>query len=184
MKQTAFLLPLLLLASCVKPKPLPVMGTVPPFQLTAQSGEDFDSKSLNGQIWIADFIYTTCPGPCPLMTRQMRQLQDNTAREMGDVKLVSFTVDPVHDTPPVLAAYAKHFRMDPARWWFLTGGQSRLNDLGLSFKLNTVDGSLSHSTRLVLVDRHMRIRGYYLSEEDAFLPQLMHDIRQLEQDKS
>lgn len=184
MKLAIPLLTLVLLVSCVKPRPLPVMGQLPPFQLTAQTGETFDSKSLAGQVWVADFIYTTCDGPCPMMTQQMRQLQDRTKDEMADVKLVSFTVDPVHDTPPVLAAYAKHFRMDPKRWWFLTGDMSRINDIGLSFKLNTVDGSLSHSTRFVLVDRHMRIRGYYLSSEDAFLPQLMHDIRQLHQDHS
>jgi protein SCO1 len=175
---------IVLLASCVKPKPLPVMGSVPAFQLTAQSGEPFDSKRLEGHIWVADFIYTTCPGPCPLMTQQMRQLQDQTAREMGDVKLVSFTVDPAHDTPPVLAEYAKHYRMDSSRWSLLTGEMSRLNDIGLAFKLNTVDGNLTHSTRFALVDRHMRIRGYYTSSEDGFLSQLVHDIRQLERDPS
>jgi protein SCO1/2 len=178
------LLPLLLLAACVKPKPLPVMGQAPEFHLITQTGDAFDSKSLTGQIWVADFIYTTCDGPCPMMTRQMRQVQDSTAAEMGDVKLVSFTVDPIHDTPKVLAVYAKRYRMNPQRWWFLTGEVDQLNDVGLGFKLNTVDGNLTHSTRFVLVDRHMRVRGYYSTSEDAFLPQLMHDIRQLEQDKS
>lgn len=174
---------LAILASCIKPKPLPILGDVPAFQLTSQTGTQFDSKSLAGQIWVADFIYTTCDGPCPGMTRQMRVLQDQTAKEMGDVKLVSFTVDPKHDTPPVLAEYAAHYRMNPARWSFLTGTVDDLNNVGMSFKLNTVDGNLSHSTRFVLVDRHMRIRGYYMSSEDAFMPQLVHDIRQLEQDR-
>ena len=95
--------------------------------------------------------------------------------------LVSFTVDPAHDTPPVLAEYARHFKQDPARWFFLTGEMAALNDLGVhAFKLNSVDGSLSHSTRFVLVDRQRRIRGFYGSEEDAFMPKLLHDIRQLE----
>jgi protein SCO1/2 len=175
---------LLLLASCIKPTPLPLMGDAPTFQLTTQTGDTFDSKKLTGQIWVADFIYTTCPGPCPMMTRQMRQLQDQTAQEMHDVKLVSFTVDPVHDTPPVLAEYAKRYRMDPSRWWFLTGGLPALNDIGMGFKLNTIDGNLSHSTRFVLIDRHMKIRGYYQTDEDAFLSRLVHDIRQLERDNS
>ncbi len=178
------LLALLLLAACGKPHPLEVFGQAPEFQLTTQSGDAFDSRSLAGHIWVADFFYTTCDGPCPMMTRQMRQLQDSTARAMGDVRLVSFTVDPGHDTPQVLAAYARHFRTDPARWWFLTGEQSRLNGLGLAFKLNSVDGSLIHSTRFVLVDRRMRVRGYYIASEDGVLPQLMHDIRQLERDPS
>jgi protein SCO1/2 len=114
----------------------------------------------------------------------MRRVQLSTART-PDVTLVSFTVDPQHDTPPVLAAYASHFTADPARWHFLTGEPTRLNDLGLhAFKLNSVDGSLIHSTRFVLVDRARRIRGYYLSDDDGFMPRLLHDIRQLERDKS
>jgi len=174
----------LAMGACIKPKPLPDFGAAPSFQLTTQTGQAFDSQSLAGQVWVADFIYTTCPGPCPMMTQQMRQIQDRTAQEMNDVKLVSFTVDPAHDTPPVLTEYARHYRVDPARWSFLTGDMAALNRVGLGFKLNTVDGKLSHSTRFVLVDRHMRIRGFYTTDEDAFLPQLVHDIRQLEQDHS
>jgi protein SCO1/2 len=110
-----------------------------------------------------------------MMSARMRRLQIST-----DVTLISFTVNPQHDTPPVLAEYAKHFTADAARWHFLTGAPSRLSDLGLNaFKLNSVDGSLTHSTRFVLVDGARRIRGYYLDT-----PQLLHDIRQLEREKS
>ena len=174
----------LLLSACIRPAPLAVLGEVPEFQLTDQNGRAFDSKSLEGQIWVADFIYTTCTGPCPMMSAHMRQVQTSTA-EMADVKLVSITVDPAHDTPPVLAEYARHFKQDPSRWFFLTGDLPRLNDLGVrGFKLNSVDGSLTHSTRLVLVDRRRRIRGYYTTGEDAFMPKLLHDIRQLRQEPS
>lgn len=173
-----------MMAACVKPKPLEVMGQVPAFQLTSANGGIFDSNSLAGHVWVADFVYTTCDGPCPMMSAQMRQIQNSTAAEMPDVKLVSITVDPAHDTPPVLEAYSKHFKSDPSRWFFLTGARDRLNDLGLAFKLQSIDGSLSHSTRFVLVDRQMRIRGYYTTGEDSFMPRLMHDIRQLESDRS
>jgi protein SCO1/2 len=71
-----------------------------------------------------DFRVTTCPGPCLRMSSQMRQVQTATANT-PDVKLVSFTVDPAHDTPPVLAAYAKHFLAEPGRWYFLTGAQKQ-----------------------------------------------------------
>jgi len=166
-----------LLAACAGPKPLPVFGQVPQFQLTAQTGQPFNSQALDGHIWVADFIFTACPGPCPMMSSQMRRVQFSTAPDVG---LVSFTVDPQHDTPPVLAEYAKHFTADPARWHFLTGEPRRLNELGLTaFKLNSVDGSLIHSTRFVLVDGARRIRGYYLDT-----PQLLHDIRQLERERS
>jgi protein SCO1/2 len=182
MRLAAFI-PVLLLAACGVPKPLPILGQVPPFQLTAQTGQPFDSESLAGHVWVADFIYTNCPGPCPMMSSQMRRVQISTAGT-PDVALVSFTVDPEHDSPPVLAAYAKHFTADPARWHFLTGEPGRLNDLGLNaFKLNSVDGSLTHSTRFVLVDGARRIRGYYLSSDEGFIPSLLHDIRQLEREK-
>jgi protein SCO1/2 len=170
----------LLMSACVKPKELEVFGDIPEFQLTAQDGQTFDSHRLDGHVWVADFIYTTCTGPCPMMTTHMRQLQNSTL-ETPDVMFVSFTVDPAHDTPEALAAYASHFKQDPARWFFLTGDQEKLSDLGVhAFKLNSVDGSLTHSTRFVLVDRQRKIRGFYMSDEDAFMPQLTHDVRQLE----
>jgi protein SCO1/2 len=170
----------LLLSACIRPKPLAIMAQVPEFQLTSQTGQPFDSKSLDGHIWVADFIYTTCDGPCPMMSSHMHQLQTLTS-EMPGVKLVSFTVDPARDTPPVLAEYAKHFKPDPDRWSFLTGEQARLNDLALNgFKLNGVDGSMTHSTRFALVDQRRRIRGYYITSEDGVLQRLLHDIRQLD----
>jgi protein SCO1/2 len=170
----------LLLAACVQPKPLDDLGPAPSFQLTAENGQPYDSKSLAGHVWVADFVYTTCDGPCPMMSSHMRQIQNSTAAEMSDVRFVSFTVDPAHDTPAALAAYAKHFSQDPARWSFLTGDQEKLSEVGLGFKLNKVDGSLTHSTRFVLVDRRGHMRGFYVTGDDAFMPRLMHDLRQLE----
>jgi protein SCO1/2 len=180
---TACLL-LSLLSSCVTTKPLPVLGEVPQFDLILQTGQPFDSKTLDGHIWIADFIYTTCDGPCPMMSHQMRGLQSST-ESTPDVKLVSFTVDPVHDTPPVLAKYAQFFKADLARWYFLTGDMARLNELGLKgFKLTGVDGSLSHSTRFALVDGRRRIRGFYLTSDDDFKARLLHDLHQLQRERS
>jgi protein SCO1/2 len=119
-----------------------------------------------------------------MMSSQMNRLQASTAKT-PDVRLVSFTVDPENDTPPVLAEYGKHFKAEPARWSFLTGDRAVLNDLGLNtFHLNSVDGSLVHSTRFTLVDRQGHIRGYYSSEEDGFLSKLLRDLRQLEAEKS
>lgn len=172
-----------ILAACGRPA-LPVLGQIPGFQLIAQDGNRFDSRALAGKIWVVDFFFTTCPGPCPLMNERMHQIQAKTA-DLSDVRLVSFTVDPAHDTPPVLAAYAKHFLAQPGRWYFLTGPRDRLNDLGLNaFHLNRVDGSLDHSTRFTLVDRHGRIRGYYRFSDDDFPKQLLADVRRLEREHS
>jgi protein SCO1/2 len=163
---------------------LPVLGEVPDFQLTSQTGQAVDRHSLMGHVWVADFIFTTCPGPCPMMSSRMRAVQTATA-STPDVQLVSFTVDPAHDTPDVLAAYGKHFLAEPERWHFLTGPQTTLNRVGLDgFHLNPVDGSLDHSTRFALVDRAARIRGYYSFSDDGFLKALLRDVEQLEREKS
>ena len=174
----------LIAAACIKPTPLTVLSEVPQFTLVSETGQAFDSHVLDGHIWVADFIYTTCDGPCPMMSAHMRRIQDQTAGEYRDVRFVSFTVDPAHDTPPVLAEYAKRYKRDPKRWFFLTGDVPALNEVSLNgFKLNSVDGSMTHSTRFALVDRQRRIRGYYITGEDGFMPKLMHDIRQLEREK-
>jgi protein SCO1/2 len=149
---------------------------VPEFQLTAQTGQAFDSKVLNGNIWVADFIFTSCPGPCPRMASQMHEIQQET-----NVKLVSFTIDPARDTPQTLAAYAQTHHASAERWSFLTGPQATLNHLGLDvFKLNKVDGSLQHSTRFVLIDRKSHIRGYYDTSEREAIQRLLADVHLLE----
>src|SRR5213595_3659993 len=115
-------------------------GGVPSFQLVNQNGQPFGSAQLAGKIWIADFIYTTCPGPCPMISSRMSELQKPL--EKTDVHLVSFTVDPEKDTPEVLRGYAEKLRAEPKRWDFLTGAKSAIYDLShKGFRLAVSDGS-------------------------------------------
>jgi len=175
---------LIAMAGCARPQPLPVFGHVPEFQLTSQTGESFDRKALDGKLWIADFMFTHCSGPCLRLSAQMRRVQSAVA-ELPDVRLISFSVDPQRDTPPVLAEYAKRYRAEPGRWFFLTGDQKTLDALDRrAFMLGNVDGSLQHSTRFVLVDRQGRIRGYYGASEDDPTMHLIADIRRLARDHS
>ncbi len=178
--QLFVLLVLAALAGCGrKQEPLPVLGEIPDFELTAETGAAFQGKSLKGSVWVADFIFTTCQGPCPRMSGLMRVIQRETQGLEG-VKLVSFTVDPEHDTPEVLAAYGKRYQAEPERWHFLTGPRETIHGLSRqAFKLGDVDGSMNHSTRFVLVDRKGRIRGYYGSGEDGNWKQVVPDIRRL-----
>jgi len=179
MKAAVVISALLLTASCKRKTNLPEYGVVPPFQLTAQTGQTFDGdQELRGKLWVADFIYTTCPGPCPRMTSQMHRLQQGVDKT---VDLVSFTVDPARDTPDALAAYAKLYHAAPENWFFLTGPSATLQLLDKNvFKLGDVDSSLQHSTRFVLVDAHMQIRGYYDSSEPDVIAHLLADIHALE----
>lgn len=170
----------LLLAGCSGKPPLPSYGVVPDFTLTDQTGAAFQSAAnLDKKIWIADFIFTNCPGPCPRMSSQMHQVQ--TALTGNDaVRFVSFTVDPARDTPPVLAAYAQHFEAAPGKWYFLTGAEADLNRMSRGvFMLGNVNGSLEHSTRFALIDGSGRIRGYYLTSAPEAIPTLIADTKRL-----
>jgi protein SCO1/2 len=158
-------------------------GIVPNFQLVNQDGQPFGSPQLLGKIWIADFIYTTCPGPCPMISSRMSELQKPL--EKTDVHLVSFTVDPKKDTPEVLRSYGERLQAQPGRWDFLTGSQSSIYNLSRNgFKLAVSDGSAEqglpvHSTRMILVDRHNEIRGYYDAAEPDAITKLLADTNHL-----
>src|SRR6266403_4871778 len=158
-------------------------GTVPEFVLLNQDGKNFGSAQLRGKIWIADFIYTTCPGPCPMISSRMSELQKPL--EKTDVHLVSFSVDPEKDTPQVLRGYADKLQADPKRWDFLTGPKSAIYKLSHGgFKLAVSDGSGEqgipvHSTRMVLVDRHGDIRGYFDATEADAITKLVADTSHL-----
>jgi protein SCO1/2 len=168
----------LALAACSSKPALPSFGVVPEFVLTDQTGQPFRSKdALNGNVWVADFIFTNCMGPCPRMSGQMKQVRD-AFKDQPAVKMASFTIDPERDTPEALAAYAKRYHADPNQWHFLTGSRADLRKLSWdAFHLGDVNGQLDHSTRFVLIDQKSRIRGYYDTSESESIPKLMEDIK-------
>jgi len=164
-------------------RPVLNFGSVPQFQLTDQNGQPFGTAQLNGKIWIAGFIFTTCPGPCPMISSRMGELQ--RPLEKSDVQLVSFTVDPETDTPEVLREYAKRVHAQPGRWHFVTGEQKAIYDLTQQgFKLAVADGAAEdggpvHATRVVLVDRRGTIRNYYDILEPDAVTKLLADTSKL-----
>jgi protoheme IX farnesyltransferase len=172
----------LVLAGCVS-SGLPELGQVPRFQFIAADGQPFDSAArLDGRVWVADFFFTSCQGPCPRMSSYMLRVQQAT-RQMPDVQLVSFTVDPANDTPARLAEYATRFKADPARWHFLTGAAAPLARIAdAAFHLG--GRGTDHGTRFALVDRKGRIRAYYeIALADSF-DQLMADLARLRRERS
>jgi protein SCO1/2 len=156
--------------SALSSRALPAYGTIPQFELTNQDAQPFGSQQLLGKIWIADFIFTSCPGPCPIISTRMSELQKPLANT--GVHFVSVSVDPKTDTPEVLRGYADKLRKEPFRWDFLTGSVEAITSLSRDgFKLALAEGEEPgsgpvHSTRFVLVDRRGTIRGYY----DALAP--------------
>jgi protein SCO1/2 len=169
--------------SALRQRTVSSYGPVPGFQISNQNGQPFGSAQLAGKIWIADFIYTTCPGPCPMISSRMSELQKPL--EKTDVHLVSFSVDPQKDTPEVLRRYAEKLQAEPGRWDFLTGPKSAIYKISHDgFKLAVSDGSdvqgiPVHSTRMVLVDRHGQIRGYYDTTEPEAITKLLADTNHL-----
>lgn len=159
------------------------LGAIPPFQLINQDGRPFGSANLSGKIWIADFIYSSCPGPCPMISSRMSEMQKPL--EKTDVHFVSFTVDPDHDTPPTLREYARRLEAQPGKWDFLTGPKSQIYSLSAAgFKLAASEhegdnGEPLHSTRLVLVDRRGQIRGYYDATTADAITKLLADTNHL-----
>jgi cytochrome oxidase Cu insertion factor (SCO1/SenC/PrrC family) len=164
-------------------RPLPAYGDVPKFELTNQEDRPFGSEQLAGQIWIADFIFTRCPGPCPIISTRMSELQ--RPLEKSDVHFISISVDPENDTPEVLRTYAEKLRVQPGRWDFLTGSRETIYSLSRDgFKLGVSDGSEEqgvpvHSTRFVLVDRRGTIRGYYDALTADAVTKLLADTNHL-----
>ena len=163
--------------------PLPEYGIVPAFTLRDHRGQPLTREDMTGSVWIADFIFTRCAGQCPLMTERMTQLQRQLSGE-PDLRLVSFSVDPAHDTPETLAAYARRSGAGP-RWRFATGPMDAVRALvqdgfrlGMSEE-GTEAEPITHSVRLVLVDRQGRIRGYYDAMEESAVARLTEDARRL-----
>jgi protein SCO1/2 len=165
---------------------LPNDGLVPVFQLVNQDNQSFGTEQLRGKIWIADFVYTSCPGPCPMISSRMGELQKPL--KDTDVRLATFSVDPQHDTPTVLRDYAARLNAEPGRWNFLTGDKGTIYRLARDgFKLATMEDPQGpgpiHSTRMVLVDRRGSIRGYYDALEADAVTRLLADTHHLLQDQ-
>ena len=104
---------------------LPRYGAVPTFTLADGAGQPFGTQQLDGHVWVADFIFTTCPEICPRMTEEMSRLQTwliNRGLD-GRLRLLSVSVDPERDTPEKLRTYAHQFHARPDTWTFVTGPQ-------------------------------------------------------------
>jgi protein SCO1 len=156
------------------------------FQLVERSGRAVTQSDLAERVWIASFIFTRCPLSCPRISSVMMDLQSRLAGT--NVLLVSVSVDPEHDTPPVLAEYARKFHASADDWWFLTGGQSLIHELvqhrfklslGVTSAEDRANGAeaISHSDRLSLVDRG-RIVGFFDSSDPHALDALVARARQ------
>ena len=176
------------------PSPAQALGLhtlwkVPAFSLTDQAGRPFGTAQLAGKVAVVDFIYTRCGASCPTLTAQMAKLQAAFKGQAG-LQFVSISVDPLHDTPAVLARYGRQFGADFGGWAFLTGPPARVDALmQVGFKVPVVQvqvdeaGSqvvdIPHTSSLALLDRQGRIRAFYEGIEEDSWPKLTQALRVL-----
>lgn len=156
---------------------------VPEFSLVRQDESALARSQLRGRVWVANFVFTHCSGPCQAMSEAMSRLQQALPDR---VRLVSFSVDPERDTPAELTRYGKQFDADFARWTFLTGTRAQVRSTIIDgFKLPVLDSSgdpenaILHSEKFVLVDMGGRIRGYYDGLADEGFARLVEDASAL-----
>lgn len=160
----------------------------PPFQLVGIDGQPFDSTTLAGKTYVIGFTFTRCQLVCPVMNGKMLYLQEQLAGAdwADDVRLVSVTVDPEHDTPQVLAAHAQRIGADPARWTHLTGDRDtiwRLSEEGYKLPVGAEPDNplmpIGHSAKFALVDANGLIIDYYNSQDASEVERLLVDLEQI-----
>lgn len=139
---------------------------------------------FQGKVWVADFFFTSCPTICPRMSGQMARLRDTFARE-DRLVLLSHSIDPVHDRPFVLRAYADRLGGTAGgRWHLLTGEKDSIYALAEIYAISVAEdknapGGIVHSGAFVLVDAEGRVRGFYDGTREADVDRLMTDIKYL-----
>ncbi|TAF67091.1 MAG: SCO family protein [Cytophagales bacterium] len=163
---------------------------IPSFELKDQYNRSFNGKQLAGKIVIADFFFTSCGNPnfCPKMSEGLRRIQ-NTFEKNTDITLLSFTVDPQRDTPEVLLNYAQRYQAQKDKWFFLTGNKKDIYHLAekgfyivAGEEKDTVTPDFIHSSKLILVDKKGRIRGYYDGTQPEEIERLLVEIKILEKE--
>ena len=197
MKFYIAIMSIILLASCKQSaKQLPILGnpiiigkdttypTIANFSLTNQDGQSVTNKTFDNKIYVADFIFLSCPTICPKMTKELYNayLPFVTDERVG---FISHTIDPEHDSIPMLKAYATKLGVSSSKWPFVTGNQDSIMNLSEHFYFNAAypdsssPGGFTHSGGLLLIDKNRHIRGVYNSTKPEETQRLIGDIKKL-----
>jgi protein SCO1/2 len=165
-----------------------IYNHIPSFSLIDQDGTTVDQSIVKDKIYIADFFFTRCGTICPRISSQLTRVQD-VFRDNPNLVFLSHTVDPEHDRPAQLKAYAQKYDAIPGKWYFLTGSKADIYNLAMhGYYLPTVDAGVKegkpdetfiHSEKLVLVDKEGIIRGFYDGTDKEDIDRLILEIRVL-----
>ena len=166
-----------------------IYQTIPKFKFVNQYGDSISNKDLDGKIYVADFFFTTCPSICPQMARNMLKVY-GTYKNSADVRILSHSIDPKHDSVPVLKKYADKLGVSGNTWWFLQGKKEDVYSIAEKSYLVAVKqdssaaGGYVHQGYFVLVDQQKRVRGAYDGTEPKQVDQLIADIKTLQAEAS
>jgi protein SCO1/2 len=161
------------------------------FSFQNQDNQTITEKNVKGKIYVAEYFFTTCKSICPIMNQQMQRVQ-KAIKGNGNVKILSFTVDPDADTVAQMKRYATSHNYVKGQWHFLTGRKEDLYSLARkSFfvlkpaeaqNLGDAGSDFIHTNNFVLVDGQGRIRGYYDGTNPKEVKTLIADIKRLEEE--
>ncbi|GAB3969182.1 hypothetical protein GCM10028806_14800 [Spirosoma terrae] len=161
-----------------------VYPTIPDFSFTNQYGETVTQKDVSGKIYVADFFFVTCPTICPIMKKNLLNVY-KMYKDNPDIRILSHTIDPDHDTPAVLKQYAQDMGVTGKMWQFVTGDREKIYDIGENHYLvtagkdSTAPGGYMHSGAFVLIDKEKHIRGMYDGTTVDGTQKLIRDINVL-----
>ena len=152
---------------------------VPNFSLINHNGDSFTEKKLKNKISILDFMFTNCPGPCPIMSNNMSELYKSYGN-VDQVQFISITVDPENDNTSQLKKYAESYGVYDERWQFLTSDIEKIKTLKQEgFMLYAGELPQAHAIKFILIDEKGNIRQYYDGTDDASMAVLRKDINLL-----
>ena len=154
------------------------------FNYIDQDSLAFNADVLNGNIYLADFFFTSCPSICPVMTKQLLRVHD-AYLDYPEVTFLSHTIDPIRDSIQKLAAYANKIGVTTnEKWHFVTGEKDALYGMAehymiIAFADDEVPGGFEHSGYFILVDKEQQIRGYYDGTSENDVTKLIEDLEVL-----
>lgn len=158
--------------------------TIPHFSFVNQDSVIINNDSLENSIYVADFFFTSCPSICPVMSKNMLSVY-NKHKGNNEVRFISYTIDPKHDTVPVLKKYANKLGVEGTQWSFLLGNRDSVYNLAKDGYMNyakenaNIPGGVEHSGYFILVDKEKRIRGAYDGTDKQQVENLKTDINVL-----
>ena len=158
--------------------------TIPDFKFVSQYGDTVTAKTLDHKIYVADFFFTSCPTICPKMKVQLKRVYEKFKGD-PNIMLLSHTIDPAHDSVPVLREFAQNLGIAGHQWLFVTGDREKIYDIGQNSYMVTAQadssapGGVVHSGAFILVDKAKHIRGIYDGTTEAGVDKLMADMTRL-----